>query len=206
MGFYFHRIPTLIQNLFPSHIWRISNFNNNIYLTFDDGPDPEATEFVLNTLDEFQAKATFFCLGINVEQHANMIQKMVGAGHQVANHGYQHLDGWKISKREYLENRRRGEVSLKNVVGSDKFQFRPPYGHFKSDQPTVLWSLMSGDFDPKLSKEKCLSILIAEVRKGDIVVFHDNEKSLNKLKWVLPRFLEHCKAEGYEFDLISKVR
>ncbi|WP_084370838.1 polysaccharide deacetylase family protein [Reichenbachiella faecimaris] len=173
-----------------------------IYITFDDGPTPGVTDFVLKTLKEYVSQATFFCLGQQVEKCPSLVTQIFHDNHLIANHGYAHLDGWKISKVDYENNLSRGEEVLNKLIERSERLFRPPYGHFRTNKPTVLWSLMSGDFDGKLSKEKCLSNLISKMRSGDIIVFHDNLKSIEKLQWVLPRFLNHCKEEGFGFDII----
>jgi len=204
LGFYFHRIPTLIQKVFPNHLWFIPNTDNKIYLTFDDGPSPQATNFVLESLAYHQAKATFFWLGESAKKHPNLVLKAQKEGHRMANHGYAHLDGWKISREKYEANESRGKEVLKEITPNDLFLFRSPYGHFRKGQKDVMWSLMSGDFDSLLSKEICLKRLISKIRSGDIVVFHDNEKSFEKLKWVLPKFLKYCQEAGFKFDLIPE--
>ncbi|MEP2023157.1 MAG: polysaccharide deacetylase family protein [Reichenbachiella sp.] len=202
MGFYFHRIPSLFQKLFTHHIWTIPNSSNEIYLTFDDGPTPKVSEQILHILAEYNVVGTFFCLGKNLKNQERLIEKMYTQGHQLANHGFEHLDGWKISKEEYFDNQKRGEQTLNEYSSNNKIAFRPPYGHFRGGKSAVLWSLMSGDFDDKLSKEECLSQLISKTKSGDIIVFHDNEKSFDTLKWVLPKFLDFCKEQGFTFGVI----
>lgn len=202
MGFYFHRIPNFFHFLFPRHLWKLPNNDNKIFLTFDDGPTPEVTGFVLQALEEYSIKATFFLLGEQVEKHRSLIKTIKVAGHQLANHGYGHLDGRKLSTQEYYLNKKRGK-NLVDEFGGSSF-FRPPYGWFKKNDKVVLWSLMAGDFDQKLSKEKCLKILKSKTKSGDIVVFHDNEKSFDKLKWVLPRYLKFCIQQGFRFGLIDR--
>lgn len=201
MGFYFHRIPSLVQFLFPKHIWRLPNSENRIFLTFDDGPNPEATEFVLNLLEQYSIKATFFLLGEQVEKHDELVKRMKVEGHCIANHGYSHLDAKRISTEEYFSNKNKGQSLIDQMGGSTIF--RPPYGRFHKGDQTMLWSLMAGDFDSKLTKEKCLKKLQKNTRSGDIIVFHDNLKSLDKLKWVLPKYLQSCLDQGFRFGLID---
>ncbi|WP_422359311.1 polysaccharide deacetylase family protein [Reichenbachiella sp.] len=202
MGFYLHRIPSFFHFLFPRHLWRLPNKDNKIFLTFDDGPIPEVTDFVLKSLGEYSVSATFFLLGEQIEKHQDLIQKIKNAGHQLANHGYSHLDGRKISRQTYFENKKRGQAIIDEFDGSSLF--RPPYGRFKKGDGVVLWSLMAGDFDKTLSNEKCLKVLKSKTKSGDIIVFHDNEKSINKLKWVLPRYLQYCVDQGFKFGLIDQ--
>lgn len=204
MGFYFHRIPSIAKAMYPGYIWSIPNDDKEIYLTFDDGPTPEVTDFVLNVLAEKKAKATFFCTGVNVLKHQSLSQQIIAYGHQLANHGYSHVSGWKTSKTVYLNNIQKGECELQTIINQDEFLFRPPYGHLRTSSKGIMWSLMSGDFDVQLSPEKCLSRLISKTRPGDIVVFHDNSVSYDKLKFVLPRYLQYCIDQGYNFGQISQ--
>ncbi|WP_420580671.1 polysaccharide deacetylase family protein [Reichenbachiella sp.] len=202
MGFYFHRIPRIFQYLFPRQLWHVPNFENKIFLTFDDGPTPEVTDFVLSTLQEYSVKATFFLLGEQLENHIELAKRMRAFGHQLANHGYKHLDGKELTTNEYFANKNKGQDLIKTF--NENPLFRPPYGWFKRSDRTVVWSLMAGDFDGNLNKEKCLAMLKTKTRVGDIVVFHDNEKSFDKLKWVLPRYLQFCVDQGFQFDLIPQ--
>lgn len=141
-------------------------------------------------------------LGEQVDRYTDLVAKVHASEHAVGNHGYKHLDGWKESKQDYEENLLRGEQALSNVLVQTEWRFRPPYGHFRRGTSVVMWTLMSRDFDPGLSKETCLSALIAKTQSGDVVVFHDNEKSFGKLQWVLPRYLKYCQDVGFEFDVI----
>lgn len=203
MGFYFHRIPSYITSLFPGHVWNCPNNEKKVYITFDDGPTPEITAYILNLLAREQALATFFCLGQQVAKYPDLVRKIEAQKHLLANHGYRHLDGWRISEKAYLDNIEKGELEINHILGDRRRLFRAPHGHFRIGNNTIMWSLMSGDFDRKLTKEKCLSRLISKTRAGDIVVFHDNEKSFGKLKWVLPRYLKFCVQNGFQFDLIK---
>lgn len=202
MGFYLHRIPRLIQFLYKKHIWRLPNNENKIFLTFDDGPTPEVTDFVLDSLEKYSIPATFFFLGEQVEKNRDLSSRVIASGHHVANHGYSHLDARNLSLEEYCTNKESGQVLIEDLGGSTLF--RPPYGRFKKDDQCVLWSLMAGDFDKNLSKEKCLKVLKTKTRSGYIIVFHDNQKSFEKLKWVLPRYLEYCVEKGLRFGLIDE--
>lgn len=204
MGFYFHRIPLLLQRLLPNHVWSIPNHEKRIFLTFDDGPVPGATDFVLDTLKEYGALASFFCLGQQAETNPLLTHRILAEGHVLGSHGYQHLDGWKISRQAYQGNLTKGKRAIQAVSGQGKLLFRAPYGHFRGGKPSVMWSLMSGDFDSGLTKEKCLSRLVDFTRSGDVVVFHDNEKSHEKLKWVLPKYLQYCVDQGFQFALLPQ--
>lgn len=178
------------------------NNENKIFLTFDDGPTPEVTDFVLDSLEKYSIPATFFFLGEQVEKNRDLSSRVIASGHHVANHGYSHLDARNLSLEEYCTNKESGQVLIEDLGGSTLF--RPPYGRFKKDDQCVLWSLMAGDFDKNLSKEKCLKVLKTKTRSGYIIVFHDNQKSFEKLKWVLPRYLEYCVEKGLRFGLIDE--
>ncbi|MEO9964441.1 MAG: polysaccharide deacetylase family protein [Reichenbachiella sp.] len=202
MGFYLHRIPTIASRIFPSYRWSIPNANREIYLTFDDGPTPKVTEDVLQVLQEKEVLATFFCLGSQLHKYPDLAKKTHFNGHRIANHGFDHFSGWRHSKQQFYENRSKGHDVLCELFGEEKYAFRPPYGHFRVPSSGVMWSLMSGDFDSKLSKEKCLEVLKNQTRPGDIIVFHDNTAAHHKMKWVLPRYLDFCLASGFKFGLL----
>lgn len=148
-------------------------------------------------------KGTFFCLGRNLVQNQALGQRIVDEGHLLANHGYEHLDGWRVSKSAYMENIMNGAKEVAALQPDSEPFFRPAYGHFRRMSNEVMWSLMSGDFDSRLTKEKCLNTLIEETRAGDIVLFHDNKKSFRKLQWVLPRYLDFCQDQGFVSELIK---
>ena len=205
---YFVKTPKLIQNFFPSFKWRIPTKEKKIYLTFDDGPIPEVTPWVLEQLNQYNAKATFFCVGDNVRKHRDIYEQVVQEGHCVGNHTHNHLNGWNTSLNTYLENI---EECAKHV---DSDIFRPPYGkikpsHFQAlnDQYSVImWDVLSGDFDPKISKEQCLQNVIKNSGNGSIIVFHDSLKAKTKLRFVLPRVLEHFHKLGFEFITVQEPK
>lgn len=189
----------------PSYIWRLPTADKSLYLTFDDGPIPEVTPWVLETLRGYAAKATFFCVGDNVQKHPEVFQQVVSEGHAVGNHTFNHLNGWKTDTGVYLENVAQcGQVLSSNL-------FRPPYGRLKSQQMKalkkdfriVMWDVLSGDFSPNLSAEQCLQHVLRHARPGSIVVLHDSLKAERNLKYVLPRVLEHFKAAGYRFEALK---
>ena len=203
--------PFWLQWLYPKLIWHKSRSEKTIYLTFDDGPIPVVTPFVLKTLKEFNAKATFFCIGDNVAKHPEIFEQVIESGHAVGNHTYNHLNGWKTTDSLYIEN-----VNLcSKIVHSNLF--RPPYGRAKKSQISklqtrltqysilntqyciIMWDVLSGDFDEKLSPEKCLSNVISNVRNGSIIVFHDSLKAQPRLEYALPQVLEKLSSEGYTF-------
>ncbi len=204
-GIYLVKTPNLIQNLFPNFVWRIPTHQKKIYLTFDDGPIPEVTSWVLDQLADFDAKATFFCVGENVQKHPDVFERVLAAGHSIGSHTHNHLSGWGTENIPYFHNVRQGATLVKSTL------FRPPYGRIKPSQvpflmrhyQIIMWDVLSGDFDTKISQDQCLDNVISNTGAGSIVVFHDSLKSQNILEYVLPRTLEHFSQQGFSFDLIA---
>lgn len=176
-----------------------------VYLTFDDGPIPEATPWVLDQLQEYNAKATFFCVGENVRKYPKIYQRILDEGHTVGNHTYNHLNAWKTKKHTYLSN-----VEEASEVIDSKL-FRPPYGKLTpalskkiaEDYDIIMWDILSGDFDSNISAEKCLSNVKKNAREGSIIVFHDSIKAIDKLKVVLPHVLAYFSDQGIEMKAID---
>ena len=203
---YLVKTPQLIQNLFPNFTWRIPTTEKVLYLTFDDGPIPEVTPWVLEQLEAFNAKATFFCVGENIKKHPEVFKQVVDQGHAVGNHSYNHLNGWATDNIPYFHNIRHCANQVRTVL------FRPPYGRLKPKQAQflarhyriVMWDVLSGDFDPNISKEQCLSNVVNNARPGSIVVFHDSLKTEGKLSFVLPKVLEHFASLGYTFESLNE--
>ncbi len=208
-----HKTPSLVQRLFPKLLWKEQANSQRLYLTFDDGPVPEATPMVLDHLKKYQAKATFFCVGDNIRKHPHLFSQVVAGGHSVGNHTHNHLDGWKCSTPQYVDNIRQCQELIRQHSGqamSRKPLFRPPYGrlNFKQikailpDYRIVMWDVLSGDFSVALKWEKCLRKSIQHTKGGSIVLFHDSNKTLEKLDLVLPSFLEYFSERGYTFDCL----
>jgi peptidoglycan/xylan/chitin deacetylase (PgdA/CDA1 family) len=205
--FYFVKTPWLLKRLYGSCTWDVPGSSKKIYLTFDDGPHPKATPFVLEILKSYQAKATFFCIGKNVEEHPEVYDKILSAGHRVGNHTHNHLNGWKVSDQEYFDN----IMQAKKYIDSDLF--RPPYGrisrfqlngltkqaHFK----IVMWDVLSADFDQSISPEKCRDHVIRNAQSGSIIIFHDSEKAFQRLEFALPETLRYFSEKGYSFEVID---
>ena len=203
---YLTRTPHFIQNLFPNFIWRIPNSEKKIFLTFDDGPIPEITPWVLDQLDQYNAKATFFCVGENVIKHPNILHKVIKRGHSIGSHTNNHLSGWGTENVPYFHNVRRGATLVKSAL------FRPPYGRLKPSQLPflmrhyyiIMWDVLSGDFDTKLTKERCLQNVLQHTSSGSIIVFHDSLKAKEKMMYSLPVVLSEFTAKGYQFEAISE--
>jgi peptidoglycan/xylan/chitin deacetylase (PgdA/CDA1 family) len=203
---YLVKTPQFIQNLFPNFTWRIPTEDKQLYLTFDDGPIPEVTPWVLEQLAQYNAKATFFCVGENVEKHPEIYKAVTSAGHAVGSHTFNHLDGWANDNIPYFHNVRHSANMVDSVL------FRPPYGRLKPKQAqflmrhyrVVMWDVLSGDFDANISKEQCLKNVTRNAGAGSIVVFHDNVKAIDRLEYALPRVLEHFSSLGYTFNTLNE--
>jgi peptidoglycan/xylan/chitin deacetylase (PgdA/CDA1 family) len=198
---YFIKTPWLLRTIFKQLLWRLPNQGNTIYLTFDDGPIPGVTPWVLDTLAQHQAKATFFCVGENVTKHPLIYQDVLAAGHSVGNHTYNHLNGWKTPTDDYLENVALCAKALNSNL------FRPPYGKLSPTQlmalqknyHIVMWDVLSADFDQSIRPEQCLQNVLTHTQAGSIVVLHDSLKAEINLRYILPRLLEHFGKQGYTF-------
>ncbi|UEG51207.1 polysaccharide deacetylase family protein [Ferruginibacter lapsinanis] len=208
---YLAKTPRWLKKIYSSCIWDFySNQDKVIYLTFDDGPHPVATNFVLNELNKYNAKATFFCIGKNVMAHEDIYKKLISDGHSVGNHTQNHLDGWKTDSVKYLQNVDEAKKHIQSTL------FRPPYGRIRrtqlrqltsapNDFTIIMWSVLSGDFDQSISKETCLANVIDNAKSGSIIVFHDSEKAFGHLQYVLPKVLEYFSKKGYAFKNIAIV-
>jgi len=205
---YLHRTPFWLKLLYPSLTWNKSRKEKTLYLTFDDGPIPEITDFVLEELDKFNAKATFFCVGENIQNHPEVFRRILYNGHSVGNHTFNHLNGWKVEDGDYFENVRLcHQVIQKTAAEQTRPLLRPPYGKIKrrqakilqDDYEIVMWDVLAGDFDKNLLPEKCLFNTIRATRNGSIIIFHDSLKAAKTLKFALPRYLKHFSDQGYQF-------
>lgn len=200
--FYPVRIPKWLQACFPNYYWRMpSSAKPTIYLTFDDGPIPVITPWVLEQLAAYEAKATFFCVGANVERHPSVYQQVLKEGHGVGNHTFRHQNGWKTSKTAYLKE----VADCAHVV--DSKLFRPPYGRLTWAQSKalqkhyklIMWEFLAGDFDPKLTGEQCWQRLKGQLEDGSIIVLHDSKKAWERLQIVLPKLLDYYHQQGFTF-------
>ena len=203
---YLVKTPKIIQNLFPSLTWNVQTDQKVIYLTFDDGPIPEVTPWVLDQLAAYKAKATFFCVGDNIRKNPEVFRKVIEGGHDIGSHTFNHLSGWDTDNMTYFRNIRHGAHLVKTDL------FRPPYGRLKPSQSSflqrhyriIMWDVLSGDFDTSLSPEQCYHNVLENTNKGSIVVFHDSLKAADRMKYALPRVLEHFSALGYSFKGLNK--
>ena len=201
---YLAKNPSFLRKIYPSLLWKVKTKEKELYLTFDDGPHPTITPWVLDVLDQFSAKATFFCLGKNVALYPEIYEDILRRGHEVGNHTHDHFNGWKTLTNEYVANAQKAAEVI------DSKLFRPPYGKIKpsqirklkGDYKIVMWSVISGDFDEKLLPEECLNIVVQNTEKGNIIVFHDSEKAEKNMKYVLPRLLNHFTQIGWKFKVV----
>ena len=202
----------LIKKLFSNYIWEMPNSENKIYLTFDDGPTPEITEWTLQQLKKYNAKATFFCIGDNIRKYPEIFKKVIEEGHSIGNHTFNHLNGWKTSKHEYLENAKKCQSEICNLQSAICNLFRPPYGKIKPSQSRelrklgykiIMWDIISYDFDATISKEKCLENVLKNIKSGSIIVFHDSIKAFPNLEYTLPKVLEILNKKGFVFAKID---
>lgn len=210
-----HRTPFILPLLFPKLLWRMPADKKELYLTFDDGPIPVVTEFVLEILAKHSIKATFFCIGDNIRKHPQIFKRIVNGGHAIGNHTYNHLKGWQTNSKNYLSNIEQcdSEITvncLSMAIGMPTVNFfRPPYGRITPHQikvitgkKIVMWDVLTRDYDASLSQENCLKGSLHAVRNGSIIVFHDSLKAEKNLRYALPRFIETCLQEGYTFKAL----
>lgn len=204
---YLVKSPLLLKWYYPSLVWNKSRSDKVVYLTFDDGPIPVVTDFVLNTLKSFNCKATFFCIGDNINKHAQIFEQVKSEGHAIGNHTFNHLKGWKTEDNTYIQNFK----SCQQLTNTHLF--RPPYGRIKKSQikalrkinpqlNIIMWDVLSGDFDVDLSPEKCYENVIKNTTNGSIIVFHDSLKAFDRLKFALPATLKFLTAQGYKFHTL----
>jgi peptidoglycan/xylan/chitin deacetylase (PgdA/CDA1 family) len=203
MRTYLVKTPRLLKAAYANCVWHINEHANSIYLTFDDGPHPVITPFVLDELKKHQAKATFFCIGKNVQLYPEIYQRILDDGHSVGNHTQNHVNGWKTDNVHYYKNIKAASKYINTRL------FRPPYGRITYAQSVgvnrlfpktkiIMWDVLSGDFDINLSPEDCLQNVVSATKAGSIIVFHDSEKAWDRMHYTLPLFLEHCIAQGWK--------
>lgn len=205
--FYLVKTPSLLKKLYPECIWNMETKENEIYLTFDDGPHPQVTQFVLDELKKFNAKATFFCIGKNVKEHFDIYKQIISEGHRPGNHTFNHLNGWKTADKKYLDDIKQAADII------DSPFFRPPYGRATKFQmkalqedkfqlKTIMWDVLSGDFDEKITPENCYLNVVKYAKAGSIIVFHDSLKALPRLLYALPLVLRFFSEKGFVFKVL----
>ena len=211
---YLVKTPNFIKRLFQNLTWEINTSKKVIYLTFDDGPTPKITNWVLYELEKYNAKATFFCIGKNILNHPDVFENIVTKGHAVGNHTNNHINSWKKQAKLYIENVNQAQKIIDPVLNDTNSVklFRPPYGKLtlsvtkkllKEDYKIIMWDVLSGDFDQSISKEKCLKNVIKNTTSGSIIVFHDSVKASGKLQFSLPKILDYFSEKGFSFEIIK---
>jgi peptidoglycan/xylan/chitin deacetylase (PgdA/CDA1 family) len=206
---YFVHPPSWVRLLYPQRLWRVNTRKKILYLTFDDGPHPRITPFVLDLLQQYQAKASFFCIGQRVQQYPAVYERIIKEGHRVGNHTYTHVNGWKTSVDQYENDIRQASRLI------DSNLFRPPYGRLRysqarcvgkamqrTDARIVMWDLLSGDFDTSLTGQDCFTLCKKYWRPGSVIVLHDSEKAWDRLQILLPSLLQQASHEGYSFKAL----
>lgn len=207
---YIVKPPYPLRMIYPSLIWRFSVSAKMLFITFDDGPVPFITPWILDTLKSYGAKATFFCVGENVTRYPEIYHRILSEGHTAGNHTYNHLNGWKTRTAAYLDNITKCSAVVKSNL------FRPPYGKLKRKQirssylhdnyRIIMWDVLSYDYDQKVSPEKCLQNVLKYAREGSVIVFHDNIKAEKNLRYTLPQVLEYYSKKGFTFCAIASGR
>ena len=219
---YLVQTPKFVQRMFPKRIWTFPNSTKEVYLTFDDGPIPEVTPWVLDELKKHNAKATFFCIGDNISKHPELFKRIISEGHAVGNHTFHHLNGRKTTLENYLENVSKAKTEIVHRISSispkhrqkvEQFTilFRPPYGKMTSGQAKsiqqkgyqiVMWNVLSADYDTSISEEKCFKNVAESIKPGSIVVFHDSLKAQKNMQFTLPKVLALISENGWSCEKI----
>lgn len=213
------KTPFILKRLFPNYVWDMAAKDKTLYLTFDDGPTPDITPWVLKQLSLYNAKATFFCIGNNIEKHPELFKQVVAAGHAIGNHTYNHLKGWKTATPIYIDNVRATEQIIRAQVPNLEPQpnkaiklFRPPYGKLTPKQgkallakgyKIIMWDVLSFDWDQRVSKTACLNDVLTNSNSGSIIVFHDSKKAARNMQYALPKTLAYFTEKGYVFKTLT---
>jgi peptidoglycan/xylan/chitin deacetylase (PgdA/CDA1 family) len=201
---YKHTIPSIFPLISSALTWKVNTTDKVLYLTFDDGPHPSITPKVLSVLKQYNAKATFFCVGDNVRKCPEVYEQILTEGHQTGNHTFNHLSGWKTDNQHYFDNIHQASTLIKSGL------FRPPYGQISPKQIAVLkkqyrivmWSILTRDYERNLNKEKASKSILKHTKAGDVIVFHDSERAEKNLFYILPQLLEKFSHEGYQFKTL----
>lgn len=208
------KTPSLAKKMFPNYIWDMPTHDDKvIYLTFDDGPTPDITEWTLKVLASYNAKATFFCIGNNIKKHPDIFQETISQGHVIGNHTYNHLKGWKTKLEDYLkeveETKQLIDAYCPKTMVTASDLFRPPYGQIKPSQgkklmsmgyQIIMWSVLSFDWDKNVTPETCFENVKENATNGSIIVFHDSVKASKNMMYALPKVLDYYSKQGYKFN------
>ena len=206
--FYLIRTPWWLRKLYPRVTWHLPGVEKVIYISFDDGPHPEITPFVLDELKKYGAKASFFCLGKNILHNREVYKRIIDEGHTIGNHSFSHKNGWKTKDKIWLDDISEAKKYIDSTL------FRPPYGRATRFQlkalsgpgfqfHTIMWTILSADFDERVTPEQCYANVIKKTKSGDIIVFHDSEKAYPRMRYALPLVLKYFSERGYQFEKIT---
>lgn len=202
------KTPVVAKKMFPNYIWDIATTNKELYLTFDDGPTPDITNWTLETLKQYNAKATFFCIGANIKKHPDIFKNIINDGHVIGNHTQNHIKGWKTKTKDYLTEVKDAQIAIDSKLNL----FRPPYGQITPKQgkklmdigyQIIMWDVLSFDWDHEISEEKCLENVISKSKAGSIIVFHDSIKASKNMMYTLPKVLDFFSKKGFDFKSLS---
>lgn len=215
------KTPKFVKKLFPNYVWDIATTQNVIYLTFDDGPTPEITNWTLDVLKTYHAKATFFCIGNNIKKHPDIFQNILNNGHAVGNHTLNHVKGWKTNIQLYLTEVASTQALIdKAICNTAKYTsqganlFRPPFGKITNSQgkallnlgyKIIMWDILTFDWKTNITKEACLKNAISKTGNGSVIVFHDSVKAAKNMQYVLPKMLKHFSEKGYVFKSLNDL-
>lgn len=205
---YLVKTPWWLKKMYPGCVWDMPVKEKTLYLTFDDGPHPAITPFVLELLRKYNAKASFFCIGENAVRYPEVFQQVINEGHAVGNHTFHHINGWKTSDKDYMNDISKAREIIPGQL------FRPPYGRLKRSQlkmlnqgenkmAIIMWNILAGDWDIHLDPSICFERVKKKTSEGDIIVFHDSEKAWERMSYSLPKLLEYFSSKGYVFDKID---
>lgn len=215
------KTPFVAKKLFPNYVWDIPSSKKVIYLTFDDGPTPEITNWTLDVLKQYNAKATFFCIGNNIEKHPNIFQDILKDNHAIGNHTHDHIKGWKTNTKDYLKDIQKTQAVILNQIPESNTGarndvspklFRPPYGQITPKQgkklialgyKIIMWDVLSFDWSKTVKQENCLNNVLTKTTSGSIIVFHDSVKASKNMQYTLPQVLEHFSKKGYVFKALN---
>ncbi len=208
------KTPVIAKKAFPNYLWNVETTEKELYLTFDDGPTPEITEWTLDVLETYSARATFFCIGANIDKYPEIFNKILHQGHAIGNHTQHHIKGWKTNTVDYLTEVKTTEATIRSyaeIIQCRKL-FRPPYGQIKSKQgkaiselgyEVVMWDVLSFDWDQSISAEQCLNNVKTKSKPGSIIVFHDSVKASKNMMATLPQILKEFSDQGYIFKALD---
>jgi peptidoglycan/xylan/chitin deacetylase (PgdA/CDA1 family) len=208
------KTPKIFELLYPEAVWHGARDKNHVYLTFDDGPVRGVTEFILDLLSELKIKASFFCVGENVDKNPELFQRIIYEGHSVGNHTYNHLNGWQVKEEDYIKNIRLCTDTFHKLgYKRDIHLFRPPYGKIRrktlrkinGTYKIIMWDVLSYDFSSKVQMNTCLHKSIRYTKNGSIIIFHDSKKTFDKIKLVISQYVNVVRDMNYEFHIIDDI-